>query len=137
LVGDSGTGKTNLIGVATGQEFNSQNLTTTTCSYLRLMMKINNSEKKRLLSITGASYGVDVKMLGEAPSFGVVTVNSNAVRTIVLKNFGDIPAVFNWSLVDGKKRNYTKFFTISPQKSTIPPHEEIICQINLLQQINH
>ena len=44
LVGDAGTGKTNLIGVATGQEFNSQNLTTTTCSYLRLMMKINNKE---------------------------------------------------------------------------------------------
>ena len=44
LVGDAGTGKTNLIGVATGQKFNSQNLTTTTCSYLRLMMKINNKE---------------------------------------------------------------------------------------------
>jgi hydrocephalus-inducing protein len=29
-----------------------------------LMMKINNSEKKRLLGITGASYGVDVKMMG-------------------------------------------------------------------------
>ena len=43
---------------------------------------LNNSEKKRLLSVTGASYGVDVKMVGEAPSFGVVTVNSNAVRTI-------------------------------------------------------
>ena len=35
-----------------------------------LITKINNSEKKRLLSITGASYGADVKMVGEAPSFG-------------------------------------------------------------------
>ena len=94
-----------------------------------LMMKINNSEKKRLLSVTGASYGVDVKMVGEAPSFGIVTVNSNAVRTVTLKNFGDIPAVFNWALVDGKKKSYTKFFTITPQKASIPPHEEVVCQI--------
>ena len=94
-----------------------------------LMMKINNSEKKRLLSVTGASYGVDVKMVGEAPSFGVVTVNSNAVRTVTLKNFGDIPALYNWALVDGKKRSYTKYFTITPQKGSIPPHEEVICQI--------
>ena len=94
-----------------------------------LMMKVNNSEKKRLLSVTGASYGVDVKMIGEAPSFGNVTVNSNAVKTITLKNFGDIPAVFNWALVDGKKRNYTKFFTITPQKASIPPHEEVVCEI--------
>ena len=34
-----------------------------------LMMKVNNSEKKRLLSVTGSSYGVDVKMVGGAPSF--------------------------------------------------------------------
>lgn len=43
LVGDAGTGKTNLIGVATGQEFDSANLTTTTCSYLRLNIAINDS----------------------------------------------------------------------------------------------
>ena len=46
LVGDSGTGKTNLIGVATGQQFNSKSLTTTTCSYMRIIMKINNEEYK-------------------------------------------------------------------------------------------
>ena len=95
-----------------------------------LMMKINNSEKKRLLGITGASYGVDVKMMGEIPSFGVVTVNSNAMRTITLRNFGDIPAIFNWNLVDNKKRNYTKWFTITPTKGNIPPHEDI--KINII-----
>ena len=76
-------------------------------------------KKKRLLSVTGASYGVDLKMVGEAPSFGNVTVNSNAIKTITLKIFGDIPAVFNWALVDRKKRSYTKFFNITPQKASI------------------
>ena len=46
LVGDAGTGKTNLIGVVTGQEFNAANLSTTTCSYMRIVMKINNIEYK-------------------------------------------------------------------------------------------
>ena len=46
LVGDAGTGKTNLIGVATGQEFNAVNLSTTTCSYMRIVIKINNIEYK-------------------------------------------------------------------------------------------
>ena len=46
LVGDAGTGKTNLIGVVTGQEFNALNLSTTTCSYMRIVIKINNIEYK-------------------------------------------------------------------------------------------
>ena len=46
LVGDSGTGKTNLIGVATGQQFNAATLTTTTCSYMRIVIKINDIEYK-------------------------------------------------------------------------------------------
>lgn len=46
LVGDTGTGKTNLIGVATGEEFNSSTLTTTTCSYMRFLLKINDIEYK-------------------------------------------------------------------------------------------
>ena len=94
-----------------------------------LMMKINNSEKRRLVSCTGASYGVDVKMVGEMPSFGSVTVNSNAIRQITLRNFGDIPAVFAWNQFAKNKRNYTKFFTINPLKGTIPPHEDIVIDI--------
>ena len=46
LVGDIGTGKTNLIGVATGQKFNPSNLSTTTCSFMRMLIKINNIEYK-------------------------------------------------------------------------------------------
>ena len=43
LVGDSGTGKTNLITVSAGMEFNSNSLTTTSCSYVQ---KIINKEGK-------------------------------------------------------------------------------------------
>ena len=35
LIGDSGTGKTNLITVAAGYEFNSNSLTTRACSYIQ------------------------------------------------------------------------------------------------------
>ena len=43
LVGDSGTGKTNLITVSAGMEFNSNSLTTTSCSYVQ---KIINKDGK-------------------------------------------------------------------------------------------
>ena len=46
LVGDTGTGKTNLISVATGSEFNSGILTTTSCSYIQKIIKRNKKEYK-------------------------------------------------------------------------------------------
>ena len=46
LVGDSGAGKTNLIAVASGQKFNTELLTTTTCSYMQMKVKIKGNEYK-------------------------------------------------------------------------------------------
>ena len=46
LVGDSGTGKTNLITVAAGFEFNSNSLTTTSCSYVQKIIKKEGKEYK-------------------------------------------------------------------------------------------
>ena len=46
LVGDVGVGKTNLIGIACDQEFIPQNLSTTTCSFMRIIMKINDIKYK-------------------------------------------------------------------------------------------
>ena len=46
LVGDSGTGKTNLINVSVGQEFNPGILTTTSCSYIQKIVKNNKKEYK-------------------------------------------------------------------------------------------
>ena len=46
LVGESGTGKTNLITVAAGFKFNSNSFTTTSCSYVQKIFKINDIEYK-------------------------------------------------------------------------------------------
>ena len=46
LIGDSGAGKTNLIAVSAGYEFNPNSLTTRACSYIQKVYKINNSEYK-------------------------------------------------------------------------------------------
>ena len=46
LVGDSGTGKTNLITVAVGMEFNSNSLTTTSCSYIQKKIIKDGKEYK-------------------------------------------------------------------------------------------
>ena len=44
LVGDTGVGKTNLIAVATDNEFNINSLASTTCSFMKIIYKINNVE---------------------------------------------------------------------------------------------
>ena len=44
LIGDSGTGKTNLITVASGYEFDSCSLSTISCSYTQKKYMINNEE---------------------------------------------------------------------------------------------
>ena len=46
LVGDSGTGKTNLITVASVFEFNTNSLTTTSCSYIQKIIKKGDKEYK-------------------------------------------------------------------------------------------
>ena len=46
LVGDSGTGKTNLITVSAGFPFNSNMLSTTSCSYVQKIIKKNGKEYK-------------------------------------------------------------------------------------------
>ena len=46
LEGDSGTGKTQLITVAAGFEFNSTSLTTTSCSYVQIKLQKNKKEYK-------------------------------------------------------------------------------------------
>ena len=46
LVGDTGAGKTNLITVAAGYQFNSNSLTTTSCSYIQKIVVKNKIEYK-------------------------------------------------------------------------------------------
>ena len=92
-----------------------------------LLVKINNNDTRKLISISGASYGVDVKMVGDLPPFGTVVANSMTQRSITLKNFGDLIAKFKWESpqINNPKKDYSKFFTFSPAFGSIPPHEEI------------
>ena len=46
LIGDSGTGKTNLITVAAGYEFDSNSLSTTSCSYIQKTYTKHNADYK-------------------------------------------------------------------------------------------
>ncbi len=46
LIGDSGTGKTNLITVAAGYEFDSNSLSTTSCSYIQKKYTKHNADYK-------------------------------------------------------------------------------------------
>jgi hydrocephalus-inducing protein len=93
-----------------------------------IMMKVNNSDVKRLITVSGASYGVDVKIVGDLPPFGTVVVNSMAMRQIILRNTGDLPAKFKWESPNPKK-DYSKFFTFSPNSGSIPPHEDFPVEI--------
>jgi hydrocephalus-inducing protein len=89
-----------------------------------MMIKINQTDIRKLLSLSGASYGVDVKLVGEIPSFGTVVVNSMTIRQVVIRNFGDLPAKFKFEAPNPKK-DYSKFFTFSPNQGVIPPHDEV------------
>ena len=48
LVGDSGTGKTNLITVAAGFDFNHESITTTSCSYIQKTVTTKNGKEYKI-----------------------------------------------------------------------------------------
>ena len=48
LVGDSGTGKTNLITVAAGFDFNHESITTTSCSYIQKTVTSKNGKEYKI-----------------------------------------------------------------------------------------
>ena len=89
-----------------------------------LMIKVNQTDIRKILSFSGASYGVDVKIVGDIPSFGTVVVNSMTIRQVLIRNFGDLPAKFKFESPNPKK-DYSKFFTFSPNSGTISPHDEV------------
>lgn len=116
-----------------------------------LKLKINNNDLRKLITVTGASYGVEVSISGDMTPFGTVVANSMTERIITLKNSGDLLAKFNWVKHEGRsnndnfinnnkletnyygkheniykydKRDYSKFFTFEPESGSIPPLEE-------------
>ena len=56
--------------------------------------------------------------------FGAVVINSKITKTIQLSNFGDIGSKFEWDTLF-----CSKFFTISPQKGFLLPHEDLLFDV--------
>lgn len=56
--------------------------------------------------------------------FGPVVINSRFTRKIQLINLGDIGANVNWDT-----KFCSAFFSISPSKVFIPPHEDIYFEV--------
>ena len=81
---------------------------------------IENQEVRKLLTISGCSHGVELKLIESTIGFGAVVINSKLTRSISLSNLGDIGCHFSWD-----QRFCSKFFTISPDQGFLPPHDEL------------
>ena len=54
-----------------------------------IIMKVNDTEIRKLITVSGASYGVEVRLVGEIPSFGTVDVSGDCVPWCVLQYVSD------------------------------------------------
>lgn len=81
---------------------------------------IENQEKKKLLNINTTAHGIEMKLMEDTVGFGTVVVNSKISKTIQLSNFGDIGSKFEWDTTF-----CSKYFTISPEKGYLLPHEDL------------
>jgi len=89
-----------------------------------ILLKFTNGETKRLLGISGACHGIELKLMEEVVGFGAVVQGSHQSKQVQLLNIGDIPCQFQW---DSSK--YKKFFTISPESGVIQANTELYFDI--------
>jgi len=57
---------------------------------------VDNNEVRKLLTVSGACHGVELKLMEDTCGFGAVVVNSKMMKTVQLANLGDVGAKFNW-----------------------------------------
>jgi len=89
-----------------------------------LLVKFDNGETRKLLTISGACHGIELKLMEEVVSFGVVIQGSHQSKAIQLLNIGDIPCHFQW---DSSK--YSEHFTITPDQGIIQANAELYFDI--------
>ena len=94
-----------------------------------IVYKIDNNETRKLMTVSGASYGVDMKIMNNSIFCGTVVVNSMTTHQVQMKNLGDLSAKFKWE-TPPPNRDYTKYFTITPSQGTILPHEDLSLRID-------
>ena len=90
----------------------------------QILTKFSNGETKKLLSISGACHGIELKLMEEVVSFGNVIIGSNQSKKIQLLNIGDMPCSFQW---DSSK--YKESFTIAPDSGTIQSNTEVYFEV--------
>lgn len=71
---------------------------------------IENQEERKLLKVSGACHGIELKIMEDTIGFGSVVINSKFTRQVQMINLGDIGAHFTWDT-----RFCEQFFTISPK----------------------
>jgi hydrocephalus-inducing protein len=57
---------------------------------------VDNNEQKKLLTVSGACHGIELKLMEDTLGFGSVVVGSKLTKTVQLCNLGDIGAKFQW-----------------------------------------
>ena len=73
-----------------------------------------SAQNFELLTIKGACYDVEIKLMEEIIDFGDVVVNSSLTKKFNLVNLGDINAEFKWDL-----GFMSKYFSVKPENGLI------------------
>lgn len=76
------------------------------------------------MNINACSHGIEMKLMEDTVGFGTVVVNSKITKTVQLSNFGDIGSKFEWDTTF-----CGKYFSISPQKGYLVPHEDLLFNV--------
>jgi hydrocephalus-inducing protein len=75
-----------------------------------------------LMTVQGACQGVQLEMDNDQLAFGVVAVQSRAVKRVLLSNTGDVGAKFKWDIPEAAQQ----WFTITPAMGYLSPGLEVI-----------
>ena len=75
-----------------------------------LLFKIvDNNEQRKLLTVSGACHGIELKLMEDTLGFGSVVVGSKLTKSVQLCNLGDIGAKYSWDTALCKN-----YFTVAP-----------------------
>jgi hydrocephalus-inducing protein len=85
---------------------------------------VENDETVQMLTLQGASQGMDLKLMEDSINFGSVVVGSKLTKKTQLNNLGDMGAKFEWDTTFCKS-----FFTITPKKGFLPSNDSVLFQI--------
>lgn len=93
--------------------------------YLPVRCLVQDSgETSELLTLSGACFAPELKLIEDALNYGPVVVNSYLTKKAQLVNSGDLSADFAWEL--GQTSNY---LAVSPLKGVIAPNEQLTFEI--------